>query len=256
MRAMTIPDRSPECGSAPRRAGWRVVLMLVLWTVAAASAQAAPASAEAAEPYTAASSPYTHRPMRSNQPPAVLPPTEPTSFTGYAAAPPFSVLPRQQLLQLYPCSQCHKLLPVNTQPRKLVNAPHPAALQHGNGRLWCLDCHLGNDRDFLHTVGGAKVEFNQSYLVCGQCHSARQRDWYFGAHGKRVANWTGQREIYSCTHCHDPHNPTTATRLPSKAPPLRAGLTPMQFAHSESLLPWQKKQNGGQDGTAASAQQH
>jgi hypothetical protein len=256
MQTMTPPERRLSHRTARLGAVWRDALMLVLWAAAAASAQAAPASAEAAEPYSAASSPYSHRPLRSNQPPAVLAPTDPASFAGYAAAPPFSVMPRQQLLQLYPCSQCHKVLPLNTQPRKLVNAPHAAALQHGNGRIWCLDCHLGNDRDFLHTVGGAKVEFNQSYLVCGQCHSARQRDWYFGAHGKRVANWTGEREIYSCTHCHDPHNPTTATRLPSKAPPIRAGLTPMAFAHDEALLPWQKNPKGGSDGTATSAQQH
>jgi uncharacterized CHY-type Zn-finger protein len=144
---------------------------------------------------------------------------------------------------------------LNTQPRKLVNAPHPAALQHGRGRIWCLDCHQGNDRDALHTTGGAKVDFNQSYLVCGQCHSARQRDWYFGAHGKRAANWNGERQLYSCTHCHDPHNPTTATRLPRQAPPLRAGLTPMQGLRTEVGLPWQHPTKGGPDGQAAPTRQ-
>ena len=44
-------------------------------------------------------------------------------------------VPRQHHLTLFPCSQCHKVLPLNTTPRQLVAAPHPAALQHGQGRI-------------------------------------------------------------------------------------------------------------------------
>jgi hypothetical protein len=206
---------------------------------AADAAQAAPA------PASAASSAFTHRPLRENQPaPAVPEPTEPEAFAGYATAPPFSVVPRKQHLVLFPCSQCHtaKVLPLNTQVRKLVAAPHNNMLRHGKGRIWCLDCHMGTDRDVLHTVGGTKVDFNESYLVCGQCHSARQRDWYFGGHGKRVAGWSGERQIYACTHCHDPHNPVLQPRAPSKPPPLRAGLSPMQGVRHDSVPPWQRLQ--------------
>jgi hypothetical protein len=117
--------------------------------------------------------------------------------------------------------------------------------------MWCLDCHQGTDRDMLHTVSGTKVDFDQSYLVCGACHSARQRDWYFGAHGKRVANWKGERQIYACTHCHDPHSPTLKPRAASKPPPLRAGLAPMNRAPETIVMPWQRPPQGVQDGKPA-----
>jgi hypothetical protein len=212
-----------------------------------AEAAAAPGAAPLGAPVTV----LTHRPLRANQPPPAEPtPTPPETFAGYPDAPAFTVVPRKAELALFPCSQCHKLLPLNTQPRLLVNAPHNAALVHGNGRMWCLDCHQGNDRDVLHTVSGTKVDFDQSYLVCGVCHSARQRDWYYGAHGKRVANWKGAREIYSCTHCHDPHSPSLKPRAPSKPPPVRAGLSPMIREPVIDLMPWQRAPQGARDGKA------
>jgi hypothetical protein len=131
-------------------------------------------------------------------------------------------------------------MPPNPQPRKLEAAPHPAALQHGKGRLWCLNCHLIDDRDFLHTVRDQKVDFDESYLVCGQCHFNRQKDWYLGGHGKRVANWQGDRTIYSCTHCHDPHDPVTKPREPSKAPPVRAGLQRMGHTDRDLQRVWER----------------
>ena len=215
---------------------------------------AATAAADAAAPAPAASGGYqgpVHRPLRDNQPPAAPELTDPEVFAGYPGAPAFTVVPRKPHLALYPCSQCHKALPLNATPRKLVGAPHQAALHHGQGRFWCLDCHQGNDRDALHTVGGAKVDFDQSYLVCGQCHGARQRDWAFGAHGKRVAGWQGERQIYACTHCHDPHNPLLQPRAPSPPPPLRAGLTPMDRIQEPPLLPWQRPAQGAPDGPSA-----
>ncbi len=212
----------------PRRLLLRTGLLVCLawslaWCAALAIAQPAPA-----EPPAAASRPLNHRPLRSNQPPAALPPTTPGPVTGPPGAPAYSVVPRQQHLQLFPCSQCHKLMPVNTTPRQLVAAPHPAALHHGQGRMWCLDCHQAKDRDVLQGIGGQRIGFNASSELCAQCHSARHRDWVFGAHGKRVADWRGPRELYACTHCHDPHNPALAPRAPSKPPPVRAGLVPMQ----------------------------
>ncbi len=192
----------------------------------------------------AVAAPPTHRPLRENQPPAMPEPTEPETFSGYPGAPAFSVLPRKDQLSLYPCSQCHKALPLNTKARKLAAAPHPAALAHGGGRIWCLDCHQGSDRDVLHAVGGAKIDFNESHLLCGQCHSARHKDWYFGAHGKRVAGWQGERQVYACTHCHDPHKPAIAPRAPGKVPPVRAGLAPMSTTHERLPQVWQGPQSG------------
>ncbi|MBS0396843.1 MAG: cytochrome C, partial [Proteobacteria bacterium] len=114
----------------------------------------------------------------------------------------------------------------NPTPRKL-EVPHPASIPHANGRFWCLTCHTEKDIDHLHTLAGEPVDFNDSYLVCGQCHPARQKDWYFGAHGKRADNWQGPRQIYNCTHCHNPHDPLIPPHEPQKPPPVRAGLKPM-----------------------------
>jgi hypothetical protein len=220
--------------------GWLATLMATLaGTSAAAWAQPVPASAASA----------AHRPLRDNQPPTVLEPTEPQQYSGDAGAPAFTVVPRKGQMVLFPCSQCHKVMPLNATPRKLVAAPHPAALQHGQGRLWCLDCHVGSDRDWLHTLRNPKIDFNDSHLVCAQCHSARHRDWSFGGHGKRVAGWTGERQLYACTHCHDPHNPVIQPRAPSKPPAIRAGLAPMAGEHEPALPLWKRTREGTADAT-------
>lgn len=152
-----------------------------VWAQTGPGAVATPASAPALK----------QRPLRSDQPPAALPPTMPGPVTGPPGALALSVVPRQHELVLFPCSQCHKVMPVNTTPRQLMAAPHAAALNHGQGRMWCLDCHQGNDRDVLHGIGGKRIDFNGSSALCAQCHSSRHRDWVFGAHGKRVADWQG-----------------------------------------------------------------
>ena len=226
------------------------VLLLALCLAACLPAvRAQPAAAGAAA--DTASAPLTHRPLRSNQPPAALPPTTPGPIAGPPGAPPHTVVPRQQHLALFPCSQCHKVLPLNTTPRQLVAAPHPAALQHGQGRMWCLDCHQGTDRDVLHGIGGQRIGFNESSQLCAQCHSARHRDWVFGAHGKRVADWRGDRQLYACTHCHDPHNPALAPRAPSRPPPVRAGLVPMEQVLHDLPQLWKLMQPGANHGPAS-----
>jgi hypothetical protein len=167
-----------------------------------------------------------HRPLRGNPPPATPAPASPQTFSGYPDAPSFTVLPRQDNLNFFPCEDCHALMPPNPQRRQLYS-PHPATLDHGDGRLWCLDCHAAEDRNTLHTLAGESVGFDDAYLVCGQCHYQPQKDWYFGAHGKRLANWQGERQLYNCTHCHNPHAPAVRPRAPEPPPPLRRGLQPM-----------------------------
>jgi len=234
-------------------AAWRAVSVLLLggllagqpaWP-AAAPGDAATAGNAATAPVTgaplAAVPPSTHRPLRQNQADAPPPaPTAPETFAGYARAIPFSVVPQKPGLALFPCSQCHNIIPANPQPRVLVNAPHNAILDHGKGRLWCLNCHLQENRDYLHTIRGEKVDFNDAYLVCGQCHSARQKDWYFGGHGKRAVNWRGDRVLYNCTHCHDPHSPSIKPRKPNKLPPVRAGLSPMPHQEDSTMKVWER----------------
>jgi len=160
-------------------------------------------------------------------------------FYEHGNRPAPEVVARKDTLTFYPCSQCHKYWKTNPQPRVLAPV-HDVGLKHGAGQLWCLVCHDPQDRDSLHTVRGAKVDFDQAYRVCGQCHAARQEDWYFGAHGKRVGNWKGEPERYNCTHCHNPHQPPFMKRKAKPPPPVRAGLQPMHHAQRDEIPIWQR----------------
>lgn len=144
-------------------------------------------------------------------------------FEGYPGAPDFEVVPRKDDLFFYPCTQCHAAMEPNPEIRAL-NASHDSDLKHGRGRIWCLSCHDLDNRNSLKTLLGEPVDFDEAHLVCGGCHANRHKDWHFGAHGKRVANWQGERTLYNCTHCHDAHNPAIKAREPKAAPPVRAGL--------------------------------
>ena len=181
-----------------------------------------------------------HRPLRSH-PQDEPPSSEPAeSFTGYPDAPDFTAVPRVGELDHFPCSTCHAAMSPNPERRELM-APHPAALDHGDGRFWCLDCHVADSRDELATLADKRVSFDQADQVCAQCHYDVHEDWVFGVHGKRVGNWQGPREIYSCAHCHDPHDPALRPRAPEPPPRVRAGLEPMpDGAHHAPLYPWRQ----------------
>lgn len=213
-----------ELGVAPAHAAF-ALLLVTLWVLM-------PGHARAADP-AAAAAPPTHRPLRTNQPPAPPTPTEPQVFNGYPDVQPFNVIPRKPALSLYPCSMCHGAMTPNPTPRKLVAAPHVADLQHGAGRIWCTNCHSLEQRDQLENLRGEQVDFDRSDLVCGQCHFDRHRDWHYGGHGKRDANWSGERRLYACTHCHDPHSPKLKAREAQPPPPVRAGLTRATTQHPQ-----------------------
>jgi hypothetical protein len=172
-----------------------------------------------------------HRPLRTNPGGEAAPPAEPQPFHSYPDAPAFTVVPRQEQVANFPCENCHGLMPPNPEPR-LLYSPHTATLEHGSGRIWCLDCHDAENRDVLRTLAGDTPSFDEAYLLCGQCHYQPQKDWYYGAHGKRVGNWQGDRELYNCTHCHNPHAPAVRPRAPEPPPPIRRGLTPMSPVHA------------------------
>lgn len=148
---------------------------------------------------------------------------QPLRFEGYPGVPEFEVVPRKDKLFFYPCGQCHEAMEPNPEIRTL-NTMHDAEIEHGRGRIWCLSCHNLENRNYLNTLLKELVDFDEAHLVCGGCHANRHEDWYFGAHGKRVANWQGERTLYNCTHCHNPHSPSIKARAPKPAPPVRAGL--------------------------------
>lgn len=117
-------------------------------------------------------------------------------------APPFTE-------GIFPCSQCHdgKTVGLNTDRRKLAEMHGEIELEHGAASRWCLDCHDPLDRDRLRLAGGEKVDFSRSYLLCGQCHGDKFRDWRVGVHGKRTGDWNGKKLVLLCVHCHNPHIP-------------------------------------------------
>jgi hypothetical protein len=144
-------------------------------------------------------------------------------FEGYESAPEIAVVPRKDDLFFYPCTQCHAFLEPSSDIREL-GAPHSIDFEHGRGRIWCMSCHDLENRDSLVSLLGEPVDFDAAHLVCGGCHGNRHKDWYFGAHGKRIVNWQGERTVFNCTHCHDAHSPAIKPRAPKPSPPVRAGL--------------------------------
>ncbi|MDH3336244.1 MAG: cytochrome C [Gammaproteobacteria bacterium] len=162
---------------------------------------------------------------------------QPLRFEGYPGAPEFEVVPRKDELFFYPCAQCHETMEPNPEIRTL-NTMHDAEIEHGRGRIWCLSCHNLENRNYLNTLLNELVDFDEAHLVCGGCHANRHKDWYFGAHGKRVASWQGDRTLYNCTHCHNAHSPAIQPRAPKPAPPVRAGLERQPGIQHEKSAVW------------------
>jgi len=121
---------------------------------------------------------------------------------------------RKDKIKRYKCSQCH-----NNKEVKIAQAAEMAHgdivhVHGGKEPLACLTCHKKDERDFLVTEKGAKVDMDHVYQMCAQCHFRQQKDWVGGAHGKRISYWAGQRVVKSCTSCHDPHSPRFEKRWP------------------------------------------
>ncbi len=157
---------------------------------------------------------------------AQTPPPRETAPTAGEGQPPgaeeIQVPPPPFTEGIFPCTQCHdgKTVPLNTRPRNLVDMHDDVVLRHGTDR-WCLDCHSADQRDHLHLVDGRLIGFSESYLLCGQCHGDKLRDWKVGVHGKRTGSWNGQKRYLLCVHCHNPHSPRFAPLkpLPPPVPP-------------------------------------
>ncbi len=166
--------------------------------------------------------------------PAETPADTARSENPYPEAPPFTVAPPRVSPKYYPCSRCHEHMDVDLTIRPL-KAPHPK-LHHGQARMWCYNCHNPSDQDTLRTLLDEAVAFTDGHIICAQCHATQARDWYFGAHGKRVGNWEGSRELYSCSACHDPHSPARKPRRAEPPPAVRAGLE-RQDGHALEVKP-------------------
>jgi hypothetical protein len=128
----------------------------------------------------------------------------------------FRVLARKQEIERYKCSSCHTDKEV--RGKSAFELTHgDVVMNHGQegSALTCIDCHDPENLDYLEDKKGQKIDLDHSYQLCGQCHFRQKRDWIGGAHGKRVSYWAGDRVIFNCTTCHDPHSPKFAKRFPA-----------------------------------------
>lgn len=161
----------------------------------------------------------------------------------FAKAPPFSVIPSQKDPDMHPCVDCHDWAESDRNPRELQEPHDNFRLEHGlhgKGQFWCFTCHHLEGNGGLRTLEGLKLSFDEAYIVCSQCHARAARDWVFGAHGKRVGSWRGERRLYNCTVCHYQHRPPTEARAPRPAPRVRAGLR-RPTAHVSRPVPiWER----------------
>jgi nitrate/TMAO reductase-like tetraheme cytochrome c subunit len=121
---------------------------------------------------------------------------------------------------IWMCSDCHdpELMDSDPEERELADPHDVLTFNHGAGKLWCMDCHDGEDRDMLHLSSGKLLEFEQAPQLCGQCHSTNYKDWRAGAHGKRTGQWNGAKEVRPCSHCHNAHTPNFGALEPKPAP--------------------------------------
>lgn len=128
----------------------------------------------------------------------------------------FQTLARKPEIERYKCSNCHTEQPAKV-PGGFQLTHSDVRVNHGQGArsLVCLDCHSEKERDFLEDKKGKKIDFDHSYQLCGQCHFRQKRDWLGGAHGKRADNWAGERVVFNCASCHDPHSPRFEKRFPA-----------------------------------------
>lgn len=163
---------------------------------------------------------YSNDPFHSEPP--TMPKKEaflpPTPVIEKEADTHFPVPPPPFTEGIFPCSECHKELEVNTERRVLENAHDDIILHHDEQNRWCLDCHNPNNRDELRLASGLSVSFEESYRLCGQCHGTEYRDWRLGIHGKRTGMWNGEKQYLLCAHCHNPHSPKFKPIRPEKAP--------------------------------------
>lgn len=130
---------------------------------------------------------------------------------------PFRVLARKPAIERYKCSGCHNEKAAIRVNDSLQLTHGNVVLKHGgeDSALTCISCHHPEDRDYLEDKKGRKIDFDHSYQLCGQCHFRQKLDWLGGAHGKRVANWAGERVVYNCATCHNPHSPRFKKRFPA-----------------------------------------
>jgi hypothetical protein len=146
--------------------------------------------------------PYPSRPLPADEEARLIPP------------PPIDD-------EYFPCNDCHEGEPADPREREL---DEHEAIKLAHGDLWCLDCHQSDQRDLLHLSDRSPIQMEESWRLCTRCHAKRIPDWRAGVHGKRVGNWVGAKEYFTCVECHDPHSPLFKPLAPKPPPKPVSGM--------------------------------
>lgn len=132
-------------------------------------------------------------------------------------------------------------VPIPTMEAMLPDAKN---LQHGRGRIWCLECHHKTQRNKLVDHYGDPISIDEPQLLCGKCHGDKLRDWRDGIHGKRIGEFTstGKKRWFTCTECHNPHNVQDGARnrgfiqlQPETPPQLPHGMKDASFEKTHAI---------------------
>ncbi len=123
-------------------------------------------------------------------------------------------------LRSYPCSNCH------TQSLEQMQADRSAGTRKAHWDIHlvhaaettmsCTTCHARDNLDQLVSLTGKLINLNESFKLCGQCHSSQYKDWQGGAHGKEINGWKPPRVATTCVSCHNPHQPAFPKRFPAR----------------------------------------
>ncbi len=130
----------------------------------------------------------------------------------------FFVQKRSTQLTSYSCTECHNKPVSALQTEGLGKKAHwDIELVHAENKVMnCATCHNYESMNELKSLTGEEISFDQSFALCGQCHSKQEQDWLGGAHGKNLSGWGHARVSKMCTECHNPHSPAFEKRWPSR----------------------------------------
>lgn len=132
----------------------------------------------------------------------------------------FLIPERASQIQSFPCTNCHskpiKQLSLGRKENER-KAHWDVTMVHGSSEVMnCMTCHNEANLDELTSLTNKQIVFDQSFKLCGQCHSTQYKDWVGGSHGKRLGGWAPPKIINSCTNCHNPHKPAFESRWPAR----------------------------------------
>jgi hypothetical protein len=137
-------------------------------------------------------------------------------------APVYTVVKRIPEMEMYACDDCHEEAgDYNESVRELTEDHEAITHIHPKSKKtqgWCLYCHESHDYNRLRLPSGETISFNESYKLCVECHGNIFDEWEKNIHGKNKGAWQSPLTIYSCTECHDAHDPKFKPIKPMPAP--------------------------------------